>query len=120
MEEGILTCKDCQAYVEDNAEEGSGVCIFNPPTMLAEKDPETKEAMIISAFPKVDGGLTRCMKLIAILLILFSLPSCGVMGTAWKNYVKQQEDKAHGRGYYTCHTRKNAYGRLVTECWGGR
>lgn len=126
-----LTCKDCQAFEPEDTEVGEilmGVCTLNPPQMISERDPDTGEPIIISAFPKVNGDLTRCMKLVKIvaaigLILFFSgcapqerLGGQSVLGHAWSNYVRRQDDLAHGRGYTKCLTRKDPWGRIVTEC----
>ncbi len=126
----VLTCKDCQAFVsdEDENDEGSGVCILNPPQMVAEKDPESGEPLIASAFPKVNGEYTRCMQLIKIVTavgLCFLFSSCtpqekfggrSLLGQTWANYVQRETDRQHGRGYVICRTKRNAYGQIVTEC----
>lgn len=49
-------------------------------------------------------------------LILFLLSGCTILGKTWENYERQQKDKMYGRGYIKCVTKKDPWGRIVTEC----
>lgn len=126
------TCKDCQAFIGDDEErvEGSmpGVCILNPPQSLVGNevavDGTLTEQIVMSAFPKVDGLYTRCMKLILLSGIIF-LSSCAprenlggqsILGHAWNNFINNRPGTPeYNRTHIVCRTYNNGYGH-VTEC----
>lgn len=116
-----LTCKDCQAFERD-VEGDSGVCVLNPPMMIIGKDPDTGEDSIMSIFPQVDGEVTRCMKLIKIVGMIFfclGLCSCAILKEGFKKYAEQENYRnspAYYRDHVVCRTYKNAWQNYVTEC----
>lgn len=125
------TCKDCQAFVADQEVTEDlmpGVCILNPPQMLVGTETAvdgSDEQVVMSAFPKVDGVFTRCMKLIPIIAILLCCSCCApqeklggrsILGTAWSNFVNNRRGTPeYYRTHYVCRTSKDGYG-YYTEC----